>query len=42
MIFHVHEVENLNWVTLGYFMSSKWKSLVGELYYFLFLESGEV
>ena len=36
MIFHVHEVENFNWRTLRYFMSTKWESFSwGTLVYFM-------
>ena len=42
MIFHVHEVEKVNWRTVQYFLPTKWKSLTGEIYDTSCTESAKV
>ena len=42
MIFHVHEVEKVNWRTVQNFLPTKWKSLTGEIYDTSCTESAKV
>ena len=40
--FHTDEVESFSWRTLLYFMSTKWKSFTGEIYYIPWPRIGKV